>query len=34
MSHDVDREQFRRDLSDGLHAIQKEHSVVGLERIC
>ena len=31
MSAPVDREQLRRDLSDALSAIQKEHSVVGLD---
>ena len=31
MSAPIDREQLRRDLSDALSAIQKEHSVVGLD---
>jgi hypothetical protein len=31
VSAPVDREQLRRDLSDALSAIQKEHSVVGLD---
>ena len=33
MSAPPDREQLRRDLSDGLSAIQRDHDVVGLDTL-
>jgi hypothetical protein len=31
MSEAIDREELRRDLADALSAIQKDHSVAGLD---